>query len=506
MSRSWSAATAAGQLGDLRLQGGGRDQHRGQLAGIAVLGARVPASASSGRHPRWSRGSSVDDQPAVSVRHSVDRRRRLSSSHGSPRVARTCQLLARHELAIARCRPDAGAACPTRRNALSRPTPDPRADQRWPDHVRFGQVGATSRVQCRRRHWSTVEASRGSRTCDVGPPGRTGDAGADPSGSGGRRSADRRRRRSPRPGAPGCGPRPVARRVHATSSEPSASRACPRPHRRSSRARPGPAPSAAAVRASAGRTPPPSTSSSNGSTSRRSRTRVKAGSRCAGPATASDPAARQAASVLCLVDAEQRSTPGRAATAASRRSTAVRTRGPARAAPSRPGRPRCAPAAQRPARPRHPCRRRVAEVPRTWPAGRSLRTARTGHLHGQHLDVAVPDPGQLLDDGGRLPRRNRAAARGRRLRPPTGDQPPDCAIARCAAAARASESAPPEQATMIGSAGDTWPVNQVDTAAVITVCGRPAFTAVSRAPGAPRPPDRRSPPGSAGCPGTSRRR
>ena len=76
VSRSWSAATAARQLGDLRLQRGGRDQHRGQLAGVAVLGARDPSVGAVGTASALVTWVGQHDQPAVSA----DARRRSAST------------------------------------------------------------------------------------------------------------------------------------------------------------------------------------------------------------------------------------------------------------------------------------------------------------------------------------------------------------------------------------------------------------------------------------------
>ena len=270
-------------------------------------------------------------------------------------------------------------------------------------------------------------------------------------------AATRPRERQPG-AAPGCGPPPAARAVRRARARRPWSPCRPQLLVRGRR----PAVERVGVGAQQlrryarepRRCPARAASSSSGSTSRRTRDpRVARGRRCAGrPRPAQRPATRGAH--------RRRAAERRAAGAGSGRATgghpgqasAPRSRGPARAAPSRPGRRGCGRAAPRPRRVRAAAasarrsarRRAAASGPPAPPT--STATTSTG---------ASPQAGERRRRPGGDAGRARPAARGRRSRrrPAAPARGPRTPPRRPAPA----ESAPPLQATSTrrrpGSAG-----------------------------------------------------
>ena len=310
-------------------------------------------------------------------------------------------------------------------------------------------------------------------------------------------------RRSPTPATPGSARRPVAPRGRRCPANRPALHACIETAAAIASSASRSCANNCAVRPSAARTPPPRTSSNSGNTSRRSRTRVKAGSRLCGSCHGVRPAARQAASVVSLVTPSNGRPQGRR----YGRIPAI-DRGPE---------PRARPSSTVSAWSSAVCANSTAAGP---PGPPTLSASRRNASYLARRAAASGPPGPdtctVSTSTSRQPipvscsttaaacRAEPACSPWSTVAPTTRRSPPDPAAACCAAAARASESAPPEQATMIGSAGDRWPANQVVTADVIAAADE-AFTPVSRVPAAPTPPDPRSPPWSAGCPGMSRR-
>ena len=209
--------------------------------------------------------------------------------------------------------------------------------------------------------------------------------------------------------------------------------------------------SAVAVRASASATPPPSTSSSSGSTSVRSRPRVNRRSALCGSCHGVRPSSAHAAMGDGAPDRPAAGGTTADRRAACRRSSGHPIRGPARAAPSRPGRRACAPSSTG-ASPRAASSARVAGGAR-----RGLRAAgacrrRRKALARQHIPTSAPARGRVsatARDPACSPWSTISAVVGR---------------SAAATAVSASESGPPDSATHQRSSSIRWALANADTA------------------------------------------
>ena len=252
-----------------------------------------------------------------------------------------------------------------------------------------------------------------------------------------------------RAAAPGCGP-PSGRPARTSTRRPSPASAAARHSSAASSSAARSACRLSAVRASAAATPGPSSSSSSGRTRCRTRARVNRGSTLCGSSQASMPSAAQAASVCFAGDAEQRA-------------PELVERGPHpgdRAATGAAGQPEQhglglvveGVAEQHDAGP-HPVGDLVEHgVPRLPGRGLDPAAARVD-VHPDRHGLVRPERGHLGDDPVGV-RSAEPSCRPWSTMAPTTCQP-DSRASKTVAASRASESAPPEQATTTTSPGPT---------------------------------------------------